>query len=184
MLRLGPPAAQCRVLTYCEGLLSSFGHDLELAVTRFDIRIDPEARRADASFDAASLRVERAYRGGVEHRGLSDADRRRIEDNVRREVLEVTRHPEVRFRSTRVADVDGGWDVTGKLALHGKERDVQVPLRRDGDRYLASIRLRQEDFGIQPYSAFLGGLKVKSEVVIRLSLPADAASQQQPARSP
>ena len=175
MIRLGPPAAQCHVLTKCEGLLASFGHDLELAVTRFDIRIDPDARRADASFDAASLRVERALRGGVDHRGLSDADRRGIEDNARRDVLSVTHYPEVRFRTTRVTDVDGGWDVVGKLMLHGKERDIQVRLRRDGDRYVASIPLRQEDFGIQPYSTFFGGLKVKSEVVVRLSLPADVA---------
>jgi hypothetical protein len=35
--------------------------------------------------------------------------------------------------------------------------------------------LRQEDFGIRPYSNFFGGLKVKSEVVVRLSTPADAA---------
>jgi len=174
MIRLGPPAAQCHVLTYCEGLLASFGHDLELAVTRFDIRVDPEARRADASFDAASLRVERAFKGGVEHR-LSDADRRGIEDNARRDVLSVTRYPEVRFRTTRVTDVQGGWDVAGKLMLHGKERDLQVQLRLVGDRYVASIPLRQEDYGIRPYSTFFGGLKVKSDVVVRLSLPADAA---------
>ena len=174
MLRLGPPAAQCHVLTYCEGLLASFGHDLELAVTRFDIRVDPDARRADASFDAASLRVQRGFKNGVEHR-LSDADCRAIEDAARRDVLEVTRYPEIRFRSTRVTDVEGGFDVVGKLLLHGKERDVAVSLRRDGDRYVASVPLRQEDFGIQPYSAFFGGLKVKPDVVVRLSTPAAAA---------
>ena len=173
MIRLGPPAAQCHVLTYCEGLLASFGHDLELAVTRFDIRVDPDARRADASFDAASLRVQRAFKSGVEQR-VSDADRRAIEDNARRDVLDVTRYPEIRFRSTRVTDVEGGVDVAGKLMLHGKERDVQVRLRRDGDRYVASLPLRQEDFGIKPYATFFGGLKVKSEVVVRLSVPAAA----------
>ena len=174
MLRLGPPAAQCHVLTYCEGLLASFGHDLELAVTRFDIRIDPDARRADASFDAASLRVQRGFKSGVEHQ-LSDADRRAIEDTARRDVLEVTRYPEIRFRSTRVTDVEGGFDVVGKLLLHGKERDVLVRLRREGDRFVASVPLRLEDYGIKPYSTFFGGLKVQSEVVIRLSLPADGA---------
>jgi polyisoprenoid-binding protein YceI len=175
MIRLGPPAAQCHVLTYCDGLLASFGHDLELAVTRFDVRVDPDARRADASFDAASLRVQRAFKQGVEHRGLSDADRRTIEDNARRDVLDVKRYPEVRFRTTRVTDVEGGWDVAGKLMLHGKERDVPVQLRRDGDRWVASVPLRQTDFGITPYSAFFGGLKVKPDLVVRLSLPADAA---------
>ena len=175
MIRLGPPAAQCHVLTYCEGLLASFGHDLELAVTRFDIRVDPDARRADASFDAASLRVQRVFKNGVLHSGLSDTDRRAIEDNARRDVLEVKRYPEVRFRTTRVTDVEGGWDVAGKLMLRGKDRDVQVQLRLVGDRYVASIPLRQEDYGIRPYSTFFGGLKVKSDVVVRLSLPADAA---------
>jgi len=176
MIRLGPPAAQCHVLTYCEGLLASFGHDLELAVTRFDIRVDPDARRADASFDAASLRVQRVFKNGVLHSGLSDTDRRAIEDNARRDVLEVKRYPEVRFRTTRVTDVEGGWDVAGKLVLHGKERDVLVRLRREGDRFVASVPLRLEDYGIKPYSTFFGGLKVKSDLVVRLSLPADAAS--------
>jgi len=50
-----------------------------------------------------------------------------------------------------------------------------VSLRRDGDRYVASVPLRQEDFGIRPYSNFFGGLKVKPDVVVRLSMPAAAA---------
>jgi polyisoprenoid-binding protein YceI len=174
MIRLGPPTAECRVLTFREGLLSSFGHDLELAVTRFDIRIDERARRADASFDAASLRVVRASRDGVEVAGgLSEADRRTIEDNVRRDVFEVMRHPEIRYRATRVTDVEDGFDVTGKLVLHGEERDVAVPLRRSGDRYVAEVRLDQRDFGIRPYRALLGTLSVKPEVLVRLSLPAE-----------
>jgi hypothetical protein len=32
--------------------------------------------------------------------------------------------------------------------------------------------LRQEDFGIRRTATFFGGLKVKSEVVVRLSVPA------------
>jgi polyisoprenoid-binding protein YceI len=173
MIRLGPPTAECRVLTFREGFLSSFGHDLELAVTRFDIRIDERARRADASFDAASLRVVRALRDEVEVPGLSDADRRTIEDYVRRDTFEVMRHPEIRYRTTRVADVEGGFDVTGKLVLHGEERDVAVPLRRSGDWYVAEVRLDQRDFGIRPYSALLGARSVKPDVLVRLSLPVD-----------
>jgi len=176
MLRLGPPVAECHVFTYREGLLASFGHDLELAVTRFDIRIDEEARRADASFDAASLRVVRALRDGVElPGGISEADRRTIEDSARRDVLEVTSYPEIRYRTTRVLDVEDGFDVTGKLVLHGKERDVTVPLRRVGDRYVGAVVLAQPDFGIRPYSAFFGAMKVKPEVLVRVSLPADPA---------
>jgi len=172
MMRLGPPASECIVLTFREGLLSSFGHDLEIAVTRFDVQVDEAARRVDASFDAASLRVMRALRDGVES-ALSDADRRTIEDAIRRDVLDVKHHPEVRYRSSRVVDVEGGFDVTGKLTLHGKERDVPVQLRRIGDRYVAEMRLEQPDFGIQPYSAFLGAIKVKPGLVVRVVFPVE-----------
>jgi polyisoprenoid-binding protein YceI len=177
VIRLGPPAAVCRVLTYRDGLLSGFGHDLVLDVTRFDVRIDEQRRAVDASFDAASLRVVRALRDGVELEGaLGAADRRTIEENVRRDVLECMRHPEVRFRSTRVADRDDGFDVTGRLALHGAEREVRLALRRAGDRYEGEVHLHQPDFGIRPYSAMLGALGVKPDVVVRISLPAAPAS--------
>jgi polyisoprenoid-binding protein YceI len=173
MIRLGPSDAACHVLTYREGLLSSFGHDLEFAVTSFDIRVDEVQRAVDASFDPTSLRVVRALRDGIDLTDrLSDGDRRTIEDNMRRDVLEADRHPEIRFRSTRVVDVEGGFDVTGRLLLHGKERDVVVPLRRVDDRHAAEVRLHQPDFGIRPYTALLGALKVKPEIAVRLSLPA------------
>jgi polyisoprenoid-binding protein YceI len=171
-MRLGPPAADCRVFTYREGLLSSFGHDLEIVVARFDVQVDEKLRRVDASFDAASLRVVRALRDGVEVPHAPSADeRRQIEDNVRRDVLDANRYPEIRFRSTRVVEVEGGYDVAGKLQLHGKEREITVSLRRDGDRYVADVALEQPDFGITPYSAFLGALKVKPRVLVRLSFP-------------
>jgi len=174
MIRLGPSTARCHVLTFRDGLLARFGHDLDLAVTRFDIRVNETARSVDASFDAASLRVVRALRDGAELPGaLSDADRRTIEDDIRRVVLETGKHPEIRFRSTRIVDAPNGLDVTGRLALHGVEREVAIPLRRAGDRYEADVGLHQPDFGIAPYSAMLGALRVKSDVIVRLSLPAE-----------
>jgi len=174
MIRLGPPASSCRVLTYREGLLSALGHDLELAVTRFDVRVDETARTVDASFDAMSLRVVRALRDGAEV-ALSEGDRETIEDNVRRHVLDADRHPEIRYRSSHVVDVEGGFDVGGTLALHGTERDVAVQLRRAGDRYLAEVRLEQPDFGIRPYSALLGALKVRPGILVRLAFPVEPA---------
>jgi polyisoprenoid-binding protein YceI len=174
MIRLGPSSASCHVLTCREGLLSSFGHDLELAVTRFDIRVDEVQRAVDASFDATSLRVVRALRDGAEVvDALSASDRRTIEDTLRSDVLEANRHREIRFQSSCVADVEDGFDVTGRLLLHGKECDVVIPLRRVEARYTADIRLHQPDFGIRPYTALLGALKVKPEVTVRISLPAD-----------
>ncbi len=174
MIRLGPPIAAITVRTFRDGVLARFGHDLELAVTRFDVRVNQTARAVDASFDAASLRVVRALRDGAELSGaLSESDRRSIDEDVRRAVLEASKFPEIRFRSTRVADVVDGFDVTGRLALHGHDREIVVPLRRAGDRFTGDVTIHQPDFGIAPYSAILGALRVKADVVVRLSLPAE-----------
>jgi polyisoprenoid-binding protein YceI len=172
MIRLGPPLAECRVVTRRDGLLAGLGHDLELAVARFDVRVDEGKRSVDASFDAASLRVVHAFRDKIENASpLSDGDRRTIEDNIRRDVLETNRYPEVRFRSTRVVDAGDGFDVTGRLMLHGKEREIVVPMRRIGERYLAEITLRQPDFGIKPFSVLLGAIKVRPDVTVRIAVP-------------
>lgn len=175
MITLGPPAAECRVFTYREGLLSSLGHDLELEVTRFEVRVDPDARVVEATFDAASLRVVRALRDGVET-SVSEGDRTTIEENCRRSVLDAERHPAIRYRSTCVTDAEGGFDVDGELTLRGRQRTVAVRLRRTGDRYAAEVALHQPDFGIRPYSALLGAIKVQPGVVVRLAFPADPAS--------
>jgi len=177
MRTLAPPDAECHVLTFREGLLSGLGHDLELAVTRFQIEIDEQARRGRASFDASSLRVVRALRDGAElPDGLSASDRAKIEQSTRSDVLDAERHPEIRFQATRADAVEGGYDIAGRLALHGAEREIVVPLRRDGDRYRAEVRLHQPDFGIRPYSALLGALKVQADVVVRVVLPVLAPS--------
>ena len=172
MIRLGPPAASCRVLVFRDGLLSALGHDLEIDVTRFDVRVDETRRTADASFDAASLRVVRASRDGVELPGTpSERDRRTIEDTIRRDVLDSPHHPEIRFRTTRVVVREDGFEVSGRLALRGHEREIRLTLRRVGDRDESEVPLEQPEFGIEPYRAFLGALRIKPEVIVRLSLP-------------
>lgn len=173
MITLDARRADCRVIIFREGFLSSLGFDIEFAVTRFGVVIDPEARSVEANFDAESLRVVRAFRDSREASGtLGPDERRSIEEKVSREVLECHRFPEIRFRSRLVADAHGGYDVTGVLALRGREREVPVSLRPNGGRLTAEVRVNQLDFGIVPYRALMGTLRVKPELLVRLSLPA------------
>jgi hypothetical protein len=44
-------------------------------------------------------------------------------------------------------------------------------VRADGDRWVTDLKLHQPDFGIKPFSAALGALKVKPDVIIRVSVP-------------
>ena len=57
-------------------------------------------------------------------------------------------------------------EVVGKLTLHGVTREIRCT--RSGE--LVEARLDQRDFGIKPYSAMFGTLKVKPEVVVTVRL--------------
>jgi polyisoprenoid-binding protein YceI len=66
-----------------------------------------------------------------------------------------------------------GYDVEGTLTLTGVSRPVTVEVRRDGERLVAEVLVHQPAFGIRPYSAMLGALKVKADVLVRVSVPAE-----------
>ena len=48
-------------------------------------------------------------------------------------------------------------------------------------RYRATTTVRQTDFGIKPYSAFLGSLKVADAVQVEVNLDLSDVAEQEPA---
>ena len=139
---------------------------------RFDVDVDEAARTVRARFDSASLRVVTAVRDGAPaHGALSDADKAKIEQNIRGEVLMVRDYPDIRFVSTSITREGKATRVAGDLTLHGKTVPVTVEARVEGDRVVVEARLHQPDFGIKPYSAMLGTLKIKPGVLVRCSFP-------------
>lgn len=170
MIRFDGRTASCRVLTFKAGALSALGHDLELAVERFTIEVD-DAFAIDASFDPSSLRVLGAsIDGRVEPLPASDRDK--IERTIVEEVLDARRHPTIRYRAAARRRDDGGFDLDGELVLHGASRPLRTRAERSGDRLVAEVRLSQPDFGIRPYRAMLGALRIQPEVLVRVTTPA------------
>lgn len=168
-----PPAVDCRVVVRRQGLLSASGHDLELDVTACSVEVDLAQEQVRARFDPRSLRVVASLEGERRNPEAPAAhDRATIERDVARVVLEAERYPEIRFESSSVQPAGDGWELRGALTLHGATRDVSTSVRRLGDRVIAEVRLDQRDFGIRPFSALLGALKVRPDVSITLSLPA------------
>ncbi len=167
MARLDSTKAEVVVLTFKEGLLSAVAHDLKLQVGRFTI--DAEGERFVGEFDTASVRVVDAMKDGREHSGaLSASMKADIEKNIVHDVLDSRKHPTARFETTTVtAD-----RVEGRLTIHGVTKDVRGTRRDAGGQRIAEFRFDQRDFGIKPYSAMLGTLKIKPEVLVRVSVPA------------
>jgi hypothetical protein len=169
MRKLDQDSAECFVFTYKEGLLSAVAHDLKIKVTRFQIDVDERARTVEGRFDATSLRVVCAMQNGKESKGtLSAEQKREIEDNIVRDVLAAAQYPEVRYVSTAVAGDDDELHVKGQLSLHGKRKATEVTVRKERAHYIATARVHQPDFGIRPYSALLGTLKVKADVEVHI----------------
>jgi len=102
-------------------------------------------------------------------RALNAADKEKIAAQIVSEVLHTERHPVVRFLSTEVSKRrDGGRDITGTLTLCGKSRKLTCTTRvRDG-RQVAVIDIHQPDFGIKPFRAMMGTLKVQPRVRVQV----------------
>ncbi|MCA9513732.1 MAG: YceI family protein [Myxococcales bacterium] len=171
-------SGECQVFTFKEGLLSAVAHDLKIAVERWSLTADAEAGTVSARFDLRSLNPVTAMKDGSEARGaLGTRDLAKIKDTIQDTVLEVRkRGAEARFTSTRVAAAGEGYVVEGDLELAGRKRGVKADVKRVGGELVTEVRLHQPDFGIKPYSAMLGALKIKPDVVVRLAVPAATAT--------
>ncbi|HEV8320180.1 MAG TPA: YceI family protein, partial [Myxococcota bacterium] len=166
------------------GVLSPVGHDLFLDVRRFEGRVQVEdAARADVevTMDAAAVTVRCARRGEEELRdALSASDLADIGRRLQAEVLRAARHPRIVFRAERVSSGAGprGLLLPGTLTLAGRPAAVLVELEQPEaaePRFLLRCRMRQTAFGIEPYRALLGALRVRDEVLLRGALVLEPA---------
>ena len=171
MPRYDASSGECLISVYREGMLASVGHDLRLRVGSWtlDLELDPPSARAE--LDTASIEVVGVINGDqVDSAGLSAQDRGEIERRVRDEVLESHRHPRATFRATRIARRDGGYQVRGFLALHGVERQVDLPVSVDGNSANVRTKIDQTAFGIRQVKAFLGALRVKTDADVEIAV--------------
>lgn len=167
-----------RVFVWREGLAAAVGHDLEMEATHVEVDGDASPPRLVAAVAADSLKVLGAVKDGVTDRSAFNfVDRALIEKSTRGDVLDAKRHPAVRFASTSVT-IDGDRArVAGDLTLRGTTRPIAFDAVRKDGRWTADVVVDQTAYGITPFTAFLGALKVKPNVLVRVSVPAvDAAS--------
>lgn len=167
--RLGPDNATLSVLTGRAGAAAKAGHDLVLRVTSWKAALVVGADAAETSMeltaDATSLRVVEGT-GGMQ--ALGDDDVANIQQTIDDEVL---RRRDIRFRSTRVQSAADGSTIRaeGELTLAGATEPLGVDLAiGDAGELSASAVVTQSAWGMEPYSALFGALKVKDDVVVML----------------
>ena len=157
------------VFTFKEGLLSKVAHDLRLVAEALSATLEGDAVHVEV--DLSGLRVASARKNGKDDHGtLSAGDKTKIRDAMRKEVLHTSRHPNAVFDGQVLDRTEKSARVRGELALHGKTRPLEFGLSHEGTQWVGEFELHQPDFGITPYSAMLGALKVKADVRVRVSV--------------
>jgi polyisoprenoid-binding protein YceI len=167
---LGPEHGQIRLRTFRDGLAAQAGHDLIIEISRWSGELavgdDLAPTSLEVRIDMGSL-VVREGTGGL--KPLTDRDKREIAVTARK-VLAADRHPEATFTAagfTAAAD-GGGGEISGTLTLAGRSQPIRLQVNESGSGgYLATASVVQTQFGIKPYSGFLGALKVRDAVEVR-----------------
>ncbi len=161
------------------GFLSGLAHDHEIGVKSFTGRVVvPEAGAAggalELDIDARSLVVL--------DKKVSEKDRTEIFNSMHQDVLESAKHQKITFKSVAVSDVKQTGDnaysftLTGDLTLHGVTKRIATPVTATITpqqlRAVGKYTLKQTDYGVKPYSAAGGTIKVKNEVVVNFNIVA------------
>lgn len=146
------------------------GHDLTLEVTAWSATVttadDPAECAVQASIDLGSLTVVSGTGGA---KPLSDKDRREIVKNAHKS-LEVAKYPKAEFTATAISGTwESGATVEGTLQLHGTTRPVAAKATYDGKEFTLRATIVQSEFGIRPYSAMLGALKLADPVELTVT---------------
>jgi polyisoprenoid-binding protein YceI len=160
------------VRAFSGGLLWCKGHDHLIAVRDFT----GEAQLTPGATSPASLQITIRADSLVETRDVfTEQEKQIINKELREIVLETAKYPEITFRSTDVTgDLNGGQfeaKIGGDLTLHGVTNPISVEARDDGTRWNAKLVLDQRKFGIKPFSAMFGALKVKPIVEVHITVP-------------
>lgn len=192
-------ASLVAVVTHKEGLASGLAHEhlIVAPIEAIDLRFDPsepETAAVGMDFEVMDLEVDDPERQQLWQQvlietgvlaepfaDLSPKDRRKIRQSMLGpKQLDAEAHPTIRADVDRVRS-DGG-EASARLVFEVRGQSVErvvsfdAPLVDEGTlRITLTERFRFSDFGIRPYSALLGAIRVADEfdVVVRVVATVD-----------
>ena len=162
-------ASRFTVQAFATGILSGFGHNPKIGMREYE----GEIQFAAETYDPAMVRVT-VGTGAMEVLDeMKSDDRKKLEQTMYEEVLEVQRFPTASYESTQITVQKLSGDLllahlTGELSFHGVRRshsfDARVTRMGAMLRISGEFSLRQSDYGIRPVSIAGGALRLKDEI--------------------
>lgn len=167
--RIATGESHFAVKAFAGGFLSAFAHDHNIAIRDFN----GEADFTFGTVQPASLRMTIKAASLTVTDKVSASDRQKIEGTMRDEVLEITKYPEIVFKSSSVTASKTGEGqyqarISGELTLHGVKKPLAITAQLEfGDKTLRArggFSVKQSSFDIKPVSVAGGTIKVKDEL--------------------
>lgn len=172
--RLGPTTGRLLIRTGRAGLGRRAGHDLTIEATQWSgeavVNVgDPDGSSVSVTVETDSLEV-REGSGGL--KPLTDADRAEIKRTLADEaLLHTAAHPTIAFRSTGITGTPQSFEITGELTIKGRTHPVTAHGKGNGDGLLRGwATVTQSAWGIKPYTAFLGALRLADEIKVEFEV--------------
>ena len=168
---VGPSQGTLQLHTSREGVAKKVGHDLVIEAKRWTAKVnvdgdDPTRSTAMVTVDTRSLEVVSGTGGA---KPLSDKDRGDIKDNIDKKVLKTDKFPDITFASSRVtSNGPDSYTVHGDVTIMGTTRPGSMDMQVNGNKATGTMTLKQTDFGIKPFSALMGALKLADVLEVRV----------------
>lgn len=169
-----PRASLVAVTVRRAGLMARLGHDHVVASHTLAGDVLPGAGTAEMSFRLDQMTVDEPQllrEAGIDKQPSVQAIAG-TRTNMLGPVLDAQRYPVVTLRAQQQAN--GTLDVA--ITLHGTTRTLALPATIEVDAAQASargtVRLKQSDFGITPFSVGAGLLAVQDELDVRYQIVA------------
>jgi len=127
---------------------------------------DPSRSRVSVAVAAESLEVLTPP---------DTAERRKVTEAMRQDVLDTEQHPQISLVSRTLTPTADGFHLSAALTLKGTTReipiDVKVGFHSDSLSATCTFSVKQSDFGIKPYRGGPAGtVKVADRVVFDIAL--------------
>ncbi|HEX6737510.1 MAG TPA: YceI family protein [Vicinamibacteria bacterium] len=156
--------------TFREGMASIVGHDLVIDVTRWQGTVTVPAGgqpQLAVNIDMGSFEIREGLHGV---KPLTDGDRDDIKGSIA-ETLKTQQHKQASFQSRAVKVQGDEATVEGDFTLAGSTQPLSITVHANGDRTVTGKAVVQQTlWGIKPYKAFLGALKVRDTVEVEATI--------------
>lgn len=163
--RFGPNNGEMLVKVYREGMAKKVGHDLIIEVKNWEaeanIAEEPQNSTFRGSADVNSFTVRQGV-GGV--KPLSDSDKADIKKNITQKILT---NPNITFTSNSVNPSTNM--VSGEMSIMGRSQPIDIKLTESGGEVKATMTVVQSKWGIKPFQAMMGALKVRDPIEVEVT---------------